>query len=56
MFRGISFRNEKSEIGTWVKTHAQVSGLLLFYFVVISGSVTVASMFLDFSYIFSIMA
>jgi hypothetical protein len=54
-FWGISFRNQKSQIGTWVETHAQVSGLILFYFVVISGSVTVVSVFLDFSYILGTM-
>jgi hypothetical protein len=55
MFWGISFRNQKSEIGTWMKTHIQVSGLILFYFAVISESVTVVSMFLDFAYILGTM-
>jgi hypothetical protein len=55
MFWGISFINQKSQMGTWIKTHAQVSGLILFYYVDVSGSVTVVCMFLDFSYILGTM-
>jgi hypothetical protein len=55
MFWGISFINQKSQIGTRMKTHTQVSGIILFYFVVISGSITVVSMFLEFSYILGTM-
>jgi hypothetical protein len=55
MFWGIFFRNQKSQICTRMKTHAQVSELILFYFVVVSGSVTVVYMFLDLLYILRTM-
>jgi hypothetical protein len=54
-FGAISFRNQQSQIGTWMKTHTQVSRLILFYLVVIFGSVAVVSVFLNVSHILGTM-